>query len=901
MRKLALVFFSVILAACGDDPAKIIIEDQGVVRGLAYMDRDGDGSFSLADAPLPGVIAFLVLEATGDTIARDTTAADGLYLMDRVPSNRYRLLANRGTAGDTVQVELADSAAIGIAAGDTVIRNVRLSYPRVLIADLRLAPSGRRVMVDGLALNSWSTFGDSTVHIIDQTGAVRALRVQPFAVQPGDSVRLTGTTSLSNGRIVLTDATGRVLVPLRTLPAVDSMSTQRAATADNGRVADASVRIAGVITNDTATIGAYRRVRVDDGSGAIDVLLSRGMSFPVEAYQPGASITATGLLVPSGTSTSWQLKVPSPLLVTASFPTMSATQVRLLPVGRRINVYGIALNSWGTFNDSTVHIQDGSGAIRAVRAPRASFAAGDSLHILGTTGLSDNHIALVDAVVRVVALSRVRPPLDSVSTLVAASAASGARADGQVRVAGAMIVDTAHVSGEWLLGVDDGSGRLEVLLDRNVTFDPAQYVPGATFTGAGVLAPAPNGLTWRLKPRDRTEATITYNAVSTTTARAAAIGTRLIVDAVALNSWNAFGDSTVHFTDRTTTMRAVRVVGNTNIAPGDSIRLIGVVSTRNGQPVLFNPTASLLLRGVGTPETDSISTGRAATADGGALDAARVTARGTILGVQPQPNGDQLVIIDDGSGRLDVILDQSINFSSSGPLVPGAVLSATGFLVPTGTGRWQLKPAVAADARSEYPTVTIAQARQLPTGRQVYITGIALNGRHTYGDNSVHVKDATGALRITGVPSTTAVFMGDSVRILGTIALDRGQTIMTATSATVPLANVGVPAIDTASTRAASEARRSNLQPIGAMDADQMAVFGTITAIETDGSDEVITIDDSTGKLIIRLDKDVGFLPGTLPGLKVDDRVRVRGLLVPNATGTAWELRPRTLSEIAKL
>jgi hypothetical protein len=54
-------------------------------------------------------------------------------------------------------------------------------------------------------------------------------------------------------------------------------------------------------------------------------------------------------------------------------------------------------------------------------------------------------------------------------------------------------------------------------------------------------------------------------------------------------------------------------------------------------------------------------------------------------------NGDYQFTVDDGSGSVLVVLDEDAGLSRA-PYVPGAVIDATGVLVPDGAGGWMLKP-----------------------------------------------------------------------------------------------------------------------------------------------------------------------------------------------------------------
>jgi hypothetical protein len=382
---------------------------------------------------------------------------------------------------------------------------------------------------------------------------------------------------------------------------------------------------------------------------------------------------------------------------------------------------------------------------------------------------------------------------------------------------------------------------------------------------------------------------IGFTSTPITQARALNDGEQVVLHGMALNGWPTFGDSTVHLKDATGTLRAIRVPGPAGIAAGDSVRMVGFMATRTGQRVLAAASATIIRKGAGLPEPDSLSTAVAASAAGGSRDADQVRTSGTIIGSQELLSGDYMLTIDDGSGRLEVIFDMHINFGT-GAFVPGAVLNVTGVLVPTTAGAWQLKPRAAADARATYPTITIAQARALPVGRAAYVVGVAISGSAVFGDQSFHLKDATGTIRIVQMPLPT-IFAGDSVRILGVGAVRNGQPVLVGVSSAVLLAGVGVSQPDSVSTQVAATAGG------GSRDAGQVAVSGKVSAvvIEPVTNDILVTISDGSGDLVVRLHRVVGFVTGSH---KVDDVIRARGVLVPSATSPTWELKPRTIAEI---
>ena len=86
------------------------------------------------------------------------------------------------------------------------------------------------------------------------------------------------------------------------------------------------------------------------------------------------------------------------------------------------------------------------------------------------------------------------------STAGAATANAGASDAAFVSVSNAAISDTATVSGDFHATVDDGSGPVVVVFDKDVSFNLAPLVPGALLNVWGLLV-AEGGGVWVLKPR----------------------------------------------------------------------------------------------------------------------------------------------------------------------------------------------------------------------------------------------------------------------------------------------------------------------------------------------------------------------------------------------------------------
>ncbi|MDH3458171.1 MAG: hypothetical protein OER90_15125 [Gemmatimonadota bacterium] len=183
---------------------------------------------------------------------------------------------------------------------------------------------------------------------------------------------------------------------------------------------------------------------------------------------------------------------------------------------------------------------------------------------------------------------------------------------------------------------------------------------------------------------------VSFPIVSVASARAETVGKRLFVEGIATTDLGIFGDSTLHLADGTSAIRALRVQPASVVA-GDSVRLLGSVGSRNGQPVLEAVTVTLLSSTTTLPPPGGVSTATAATADGARLDAALVRVQAATITDTATVGTNFVLTVDDGSGVLQVVLDGNLGLDTT-PFEPTVVIDAVGVLVPTGTGVWQLNP-----------------------------------------------------------------------------------------------------------------------------------------------------------------------------------------------------------------
>jgi hypothetical protein len=287
------------------------IDATGFVGGLVYWDVNGNRELDGPDVPVEGVLVRLLVSEVGGVVTAALSDPAGRFLMRDVPVGRYHVRADGSTLGDTAEVVRIDTSVVELTPDDSVAVAVAVGFPIVTTAEARSLPPGEKVFIVGVALMETGTFGDTTVHLADTPGAIRATRVRSPVLSPGDSARLRGTISTRDGQPTLDEASPFIVL---SGPAPDAtvVISARAATADGGQLDAALVLLADAVVDDTGTVGGDFVATVDDGSGFLDVVFDADVGFDLEAIVPDTVLSVTGLLVPSGPGT-WVLKPRSVL------------------------------------------------------------------------------------------------------------------------------------------------------------------------------------------------------------------------------------------------------------------------------------------------------------------------------------------------------------------------------------------------------------------------------------------------------------------------------------------------------------------------------------------------------------------------------------------------------------
>lgn len=326
MKRLAFaVLAAATLVGCdnGGASSALGVAATGTVYGRVFYDINGSRSFDAADPAYPGARVTLRLAGAADTLRLAATGADGSFRFVDVPVGSYLLAVDSAGAADSARPVAPGPTVVSVLPGDSVEFIGGVSDPSRSIAEVRGLPLGARALVRGIALHALAVFSDTTLHLVDTSGALRASRVRPplGGLTAGDSIVLRGRVALRAGQRVLDDVTVAVVSPTF-IPTAPLLTTAQASSGGPfGSLDAALVRLANVLVSDTATVAGDLRLTVSDGTGPVVVVLDRtadpGFRPPLPAglYVPGNRFDLTGILVPTGTG-NWRLKPRSSLDLT---------------------------------------------------------------------------------------------------------------------------------------------------------------------------------------------------------------------------------------------------------------------------------------------------------------------------------------------------------------------------------------------------------------------------------------------------------------------------------------------------------------------------------------------------------------------------------------------------------
>jgi uncharacterized protein YdeI (BOF family) len=383
------------------------------------------------------------------------------------------------------------------------------------IATARALADGTTVTVDGNALTA-SDFTDGGGYIHDASGGIAVL-LDGGSFARGDHLILTGVvddrfaqrTIRAAGDDVTVTGTGGGPDPV-------ASTTGTVGEALEARL----VRIQGAISGSPTTLSGGLAFDVDDGSGAIRVVVGTTTGIDTTGWSDGIGVRVVGVVGQrdsSGTGTSGYrvqpraaddvevlpgaTPTPSPSgsADPEPTPTPSASDGTVVPIAdaraaaknARVTVRGVVTLASGTVDAGSAVIQDGSGAILLRLGDEAgSVGRGELLEVASIRSTKSGMESLRVSV----APRRLGTAPDPTARALRSGDATEAVEAQLVVVRGAVVAAARRASsGTVSFEVDDGSGPLRVVLGASLTADNAPFSAGTWVEVLGVLGQETTG------------------------------------------------------------------------------------------------------------------------------------------------------------------------------------------------------------------------------------------------------------------------------------------------------------------------------------------------------------------------------------------------------------------------
>jgi hypothetical protein len=383
------------------------------------------------------------------------------------------------------------------------------------IAAARAATDGSSVTVEGDALTA-SDFTEGGGYLADATGAIAVL-LDGGSFARGDHLILTGVvddrfaqrTIRAVGEDVTVTGTGGGPDPIvSSTGSVDESVEARL------------IRIHGTIGGSPTTLSGGLAFEVNDGSGAIRVVVGTTTGIDTSGWSDGVAVRVIGVVGQrdsSGTGASGYrvqpraaddvemlpgaTPTPSPGGSSGPHPTptpsasdgsvFAIADARAAAKNARVTVRGVVTLASGTVDAGSAVIQDGSGAILLRLGDEAGpVSRGQLLEVAGVRSTKSGMESLRVSV----APRRLGTAPDPTARALRTGDAAEAVEAQLVVVRGAVVASARRASsGTVSFEVDDGSGPLRVVLGASLAADGAPFSAGTWVEALGVLGQETTG------------------------------------------------------------------------------------------------------------------------------------------------------------------------------------------------------------------------------------------------------------------------------------------------------------------------------------------------------------------------------------------------------------------------
>ncbi len=297
----ACLLTTIVAGACTSTASDhlLSLNAQGLVFIQLYRDDNRNLVFNPGvDSVVRRAVVSLRMRGALDTLAGAPTDSAG-HQVFRVPVGRYSVVVDSAVLSDSLEV-VSGSGEFTLGADDSIFVALGLGFHTISIAEARALPLGKKAWVHGIVMNQPGTFGDSTMHLLEDSVGIRFTSVRPnLSALPGDSGAFFGRRAVRDGQPVMqwVITPSLTIFPTNPLPP-DSITSAAALTADGGKRDARLVKITGATISDTTTTAGNKVLTVSDGSGSVSVVLSQSIAFTLTLYKPNVYLDVIGLLAP---------------------------------------------------------------------------------------------------------------------------------------------------------------------------------------------------------------------------------------------------------------------------------------------------------------------------------------------------------------------------------------------------------------------------------------------------------------------------------------------------------------------------------------------------------------------------------------------------------------------------
>ena len=383
------------------------------------------------------------------------------------------------------------------------------------VAAARSLPDGSTATIEGDALTG-ATFSDGGGYVADESAGI-AVIVDGGGFERGERVRIRGVISDRYAQRTLRAVAADVeIIGTGVAPAAVA-----AATGAIGETHEATLlRIAGhVVGSGTALSGAIA-FDVDDGSGAVRVIVGSETGIATDSWGAGRSLTVVGVLgqrdssgtgaagyrlqprdaqdvsvgdeaTPQPTASAPAGASPTPSAAPSDGDVISIASARARAKNAKVIVRGVVTLPSGIVDASSAAIQDASGAILIRLGDESGrVELGALLEVQGTRSTKSGMETLrVTVSPRRLGTTELPPALP-----MRTGDAAESREAQLVVVRGALVASARRASsGSVTVDVDDGSGPLRVYLGAELAADPGPLAAGAWVEVRGILGQETTG------------------------------------------------------------------------------------------------------------------------------------------------------------------------------------------------------------------------------------------------------------------------------------------------------------------------------------------------------------------------------------------------------------------------